>query len=1206
MAMNLFEHNKTAYKAAVHMLDERGKAAVIHPTGTGKSFIGFKLCEDNPDKTICWLSPSRYIYQTQLENLAETSDGYQPDNVKFYTYAKLMNVSEAEIAEIQPDYIILDEFHRCGAELWGAGVDTVLKAYPDVPVLGLSATAIRYLDNQRDMTDELFDGNVASEMTLGEAIVRGILAPPKYILSIFSYQQDFEKYEKRVHSAKNKAARDAAEKVLEALRRALQKADNLDVLFDKHIEDRNGKYIVFCANYDHMIDMMNKAKEWFGKVDKKPHIYSVYSDDPTASKSFADFKADNDKKHLKLLYCIDALNEGVHVPDVSGVILLRPTISPIIYKQQIGRALSASKSRNPVIFDIVNNIENLYSIDAIEEEMQVAIQYYRSHGGEGFVVNETFELVDKVADCKSLFDELEGTLSASWDLMYEQAKAYYELNGNLDVPKRYFTPEGYSLGLWILTQRRVYNGSVNGNLTQVQIDKLNALGMRWVSSADVTWDKYYNAAKRYYEAHGDLKPQAAFVDEEGVDLGRWIAQIRVFRKSGIRSKMLTEERIAALDNIGMIWSVPDYLFETYYAAAVRYHREHGNLDVPNRYIDSEGIRLGQWLTNIRVSRTNKEKNYKLTEEQITRLNALGIIWGNKYEKQWDEAFQELCEYHRKNGTFEMPVAYKTESGLQLGRWVRRQRDFYAQGRITEEHIAMLREIGFVLEKSDPWEEKYQLAKAYYEEYGDLNVPAQYVVNGVWLSKWLNEQKLIAEGKRKKTHSPEQLEKLESIGLRYGTTLYDEQWNERYEMAKAYYEEHGDLDIPKDYCVNDFQLGDWIRVQRRNNNAGNLSQERFELLSAIGMDWDNVKEKSIQNSYVQGFQHLEAFIAEYGVDAMNNAIICADGYKLGSWLANCKTKYRNGKLPQKHIRHFEKLGVQLEKSDLWEERYQEMKAYLESNGITYIPKGAVSESGFDLYSWAADQRRAYKKGAISEEKKKKLDDLGYPFKQTKAERSERRKQPSEKQKQKWLENAEKVLTYIESHTPDELRQNTEYDGLNIYAWIKAQRKRFEDGKITDEQQIEIMQRILSGKALNKTSHWDLMYEAAVIFFAEHGFETAVPADIIVDGSSLKSWLNNEKNIVWGNYDTPRTAEQLEKLAKIGITPETKNRLESIWDKQFERLREFVADNGRLPKVTRNRPDEFPIALWVSNQRKKYQQGKLTDGHTKKLRDLGVEL
>ena len=175
MAMHLYEHNQQAYEAAVRMLAERGKAAVIHPTGTGKSFIGFKLCEDNADKTICWFSPSRYIYQTQLENLREVSEDYSPENVKFFTYAKLMLMSEEEIAEIQPDYIILDEYHRVGAEQWGQGVDNVLRMYPNVPVLGLSATAIRYLDNQRNMTEELLDGNIASEMTLGEAIVRGIL-----------------------------------------------------------------------------------------------------------------------------------------------------------------------------------------------------------------------------------------------------------------------------------------------------------------------------------------------------------------------------------------------------------------------------------------------------------------------------------------------------------------------------------------------------------------------------------------------------------------------------------------------------------------------------------------------------------------------------------------------------------------------------------------------------------------------------------------------------------------------------------------------------------------------------------------------------------------------------------------------------------------------------------------------------------------------
>ena len=273
MAIELFEHNLKAYSAAVAMLSSTGKAAIIHPTGTGKSFIGFKLCEDNPEKTVLWLSPSEYIFKTQLEALKKAS-GYVPENIKFYTYAKLMNLSDAEISDIKPDFVVLDEFHRAGAEMWGQGVQKLLTAYPDAPILGLSATNIRYLDNQRDMADELFDGCIASEMTLGEAIVRGILNPPKYILSIFSYQKDLEKYERRVKTAKNKAVRDAAERYLEALRRALDKADGLDVIFKKHMTDPHGKYIVFCANAEHMRAMMAESKAWFSGIDQSYHAYS--------------------------------------------------------------------------------------------------------------------------------------------------------------------------------------------------------------------------------------------------------------------------------------------------------------------------------------------------------------------------------------------------------------------------------------------------------------------------------------------------------------------------------------------------------------------------------------------------------------------------------------------------------------------------------------------------------------------------------------------------------------------------------------------------------------------------------------------------------------------------------------------------------------------------------------------------------------------
>ncbi len=120
MAMELFDHNREAYENTVAMLAETGKAAVIHPTGTGKSFIGFKLCEDNPDKKVLWLAPSEYIFDTQIENLRKAAGGWTPDNISFCTYARLMNMPDEEIAAIKPDYIILDEFHRCGSAHWGA------------------------------------------------------------------------------------------------------------------------------------------------------------------------------------------------------------------------------------------------------------------------------------------------------------------------------------------------------------------------------------------------------------------------------------------------------------------------------------------------------------------------------------------------------------------------------------------------------------------------------------------------------------------------------------------------------------------------------------------------------------------------------------------------------------------------------------------------------------------------------------------------------------------------------------------------------------------------------------------------------------------------------------------------------------------------------------------------------------------------------
>lgn len=765
MKAELFRHNQIAYENAMAMMEKTGKAAIIHPTGTGKSFIAFQLALDHPRKRICWLSPSEYIFKTQLENLSKVNGGEVPSNILFCTYAKLSLLTVEEIEAIKPDYIILDEFHRCGAQVWCEGVQRVLGKYPNVPILGLSSTNIRYLDNQRDMADELFGGNIASYISLGEAIVRGIFNPPKYVLSVFSCQKDLEKYQNRIRTVKSKAARDESEKYLEALRRALEKADGLDEVFRKHMDEPSGKYIVFCANKEHMDEMITLAPEWFCKVDNNPHIYSAYSDDPGTSRAFAAFKADT-SNHLKLLYCIDILNEGIHVDDVDGVILLRPTVSPIIYKQQIGRALSAGKKKNAVIFDIVQNIGNLYSISTVQEEMQIALTYYRSLGMDNEIIHEQFHIIDEVRDCMELFEKLNNSLTASWELMYYYAKCYAEENGDLEVPKRYITKEGYSLGTWIQTQRSVRAGKTPGILTATQIQMLDQIGMRWESVRDVAWERYYAAAERYYEEHGNLLVNINDNNIYGVALGRWIAQLRTYRKSNIQSAYLTPERIQALDAIGMVWDVPDYLWERNFAAAVEYHRQHGDLEVPADYVDCNGVRLGTWIYNIRSGMKRGSTRTQLSEDQIRRLNELGMNWDGRYNANWDSAYAAACQYKKDHGDLDIPVAYTTKDGIALGRWIRRQKT----AKLTETRRAKLEDIGMVWEKKDPWMEKFNLVKAYYDQHGHTKMPVDYVVNGVWLRRWLSEQVALLNGrptsqsKAVKCLSEEQIQMLQSVGI----------------------------------------------------------------------------------------------------------------------------------------------------------------------------------------------------------------------------------------------------------------------------------------------------------------------------------------------------------------------------------------------------------------------------------------------------------
>ena len=768
VAVKLFEHNQKAYLSAIAMLEQAGKAAIVHPTGTGKSFIAFQLALDQAEKQILWLGPSEYIYATQLESLARCGGPDKLPNVTFRTYAKLLLLSEEELA-INADYIILDEFHRCGAEQWGNAVQRTIAANPDAKLLGLSATNVRYLDNMRDMAEELFEGHIASELSLGEAIVRGILPAPKYVTTVFKYQNELERYQKQVCTMRPAALRDVNQKYLDALHRALEQADGLEQVFARHMTSKSGKYIVFCSGMEHMREMIEQSRAWFAGVNPDIHFYMAYSEDPGTSKAFAEFKADSSSA-LKLLFCIDMLNEGVHVDGISGVILFRPTISPIIYKQQIGRALTAGDSAVTLILDVVNNFEGLCSIDTLKEEMATAVQHMYAVGEGDEIVTECFQVVEQVQDCRVLFETLRNSLSGTWEQYFAVAKEYAAEHGDLKVPKKYKTAEGLSLGSCISVQRSVYAGNRAGSLSESQIEKLNSIGMIWENRLESALGNGFEHAKAYYEEFGDLLVPARYKAPDGFQLGSWICNLRQRRLNGEQSELLDEDRIARLDSIGMVWDASSVRWEKNYCKALEYYKTNENLLVPFDYKTPSGFALGAWIRALRQARKGEFNRKPPTPEQIKRLDEIGMYWGNCNDNQWMQGYEAAERYFKTHGDLDVPAMYKTSDGIPLGKWIARQRYIYLypeknRKSLSQDRIDLLERIGMVWQKEDPWQHRYELAQEYLEEHGNLNIPAKYKTSdGIWLSRWIYERRRALQPGAKKPLSLEKREKLQRLGI----------------------------------------------------------------------------------------------------------------------------------------------------------------------------------------------------------------------------------------------------------------------------------------------------------------------------------------------------------------------------------------------------------------------------------------------------------
>lgn len=480
----------------------------------------------------------------------------------------------------------------------------------------------------------------------------------------------------------------------------------------------------------------------------------------------------------------------------------------------------------------------------------------------------------------------------TFDEWYKIANKYKEQYGNLLVPVSYVAPTGENLGRWIVNCRAAFK---KGKLSLEQREALDKIGMTWQMVERNDWKDMFALASLYKEEHGNLIVPFSYITPNGKPLGRWIRQ----QRTNYQQKKLSKKQIEKLESIGMLWHARKDDWEEMYSLATDYYKEHGNLNVPKDYVTPEGEPLGHWIKNQRLYYCYKKT---ITEEQIEKLNSIGMLWKVNQDYSWNHMYNLSKKYFEKHGNLLITRSYVAENGEHLGKWIATRRCEYMAGTLSKEKQEKLEDIGMVwqVNQSYSWSHMYKLAADYFEKYGNLTIPTSYVTeNGENLGAWIAENR---DNYEIKNLSEDQVEKLETIGMAW--SLAENEWNEKYEMVKEYYLKYGNLSTRRNSNPPlSPNLLNWLSWQRKYYQMNMLSESKTKKLESIGMNW-NVSGKHWYDMY----KLAREYRLKYGNLLISKEYITEDNKNLGMWIFIQRNSYVRGMLPDDKKKMLDALGI----------------------------------------------------------------------------------------------------------------------------------------------------------------------------------------------------------------------------------------------------------------------------------------------------------
>lgn len=883
MSMILNPVNEAAFQKAVQSLETLNRAAVFHPTGTGKSCIAWKVVEAHPQTTFFWLVAGAQRLALRQAELTRYNGGTLPGNVRFCDCEKLAAATPEQwvrLGEQKPGCIVLDCYHELSAVCWAQSVQKLLRMCPQAKVLGLG------VPNGAPVcaaAQELFADCIVSHMTVAEAMAAGTMpVPSAYAALLWPQEEELATLRARIKNLCMPKGDTSLRVQYEELSWSLRQVENLTVLLPRLLSDTSGHYLVLFESAAYQEKLGTELEQLLRTVDPAVRFYAADHACFADSAAVETFLSDT-APGPKVLLCVNAPGVQQPLEGLAGVILVRQSSLMSTFKQMLCRALVAAGSRSVPVFDLVAQFEGLGNGRSLQRDCTEAMTKAGSK-------TPGFRQERPMQQTYRLYGKLRREMEARWEVLCQAAADAAAKEGTLELPRSYTIHSGVPVGKWLELQRQVQAGQRPGRLTAEQAAKLEKLGIRWNHRLEAAWEKGFASAQKYRTEHGDLLVPVRYRDKNDFALGEWI----VYNRQRYLGGNLTQNRIERLEAIGMVWSTSNDLWEQNYAAATQYYLEHGDLEVPIKYETPSGFGLGVWLGAQRAA----HKAGELPQEQVERLDALGMDWTNRNDRKWMSLYDVAAAYYHEHGNLNVPSEYVTPDGVLLGKWVARQRYAYlnpdrSSARVTPERKALLDKLGMVWEKYDPWQERYDLALAYKTEHGDLEIPSVYkTADGVWLGSWVNRQRqtlnsgssALSSERRKLLRILFKGERRPSDPAADHGTVREANWERNFRSAARYARKYKHLLVPASYVDSDgVRLGVWIsnlRAARKNRpDSYQVTLAHIKKLNSIGMVWDARDAK-----WGTAYQQAKAYYKAHGnLHAAANYKSDETGFCLGDWL-----------------------------------------------------------------------------------------------------------------------------------------------------------------------------------------------------------------------------------------------------------------------------------------------------------------------------------